>query len=652
MNLRKLNKPTALCLSLVIILSMLTIFGSTAIPVKAATAGSFDFGNTTIGTLTNYFRTDRDASQFQLTQSGILQSITAYFQTSGFNAKTAIYTDDNGEPSTLIAQSSSQTVTSSGWKTFTVPQTSLNGGYYWLCVVSDTSESLGAMTPTSTNTHAWKFAPYSTDYSSTFGTPAGYEKTVTSIYATLSASTSNPTPTPSPTPTNSPTPTPSSSGALTQVAVYGATASSYSGTYTPNLAIDGIESSSNYWGTTSALNLPQWLQLDLGSQRSICQTTTHFYDRDSRTYTYYIQVSGDGSTWNTVVSTRTGIGIVTDTFNSVTARYVRITITGNTANLAAHIEEIKIYQSTDPNYTPAPTATPAPAPIATPTPAPTATPTPVPITYSTSSAGNGLWTQAGSSLTPTQCAFYVSKHISYIYMEVGYWKSDNSIYYFISPEQMQSAIANAHAAGLKVFADIASQVSYGDQIDIGTASLRQTAINNMVNLVKTNGFDGMAEDAEEPNYNVFSDYVAYFNAATVAMHSIGKQYFTSVISYMPQGIGASLFSQIKVDRLTVMLYCYPLYPYSTSNPVFTYDFVQAKFKEQMDFTLRYSSSPVGLGIHYDYVAYGKLTDAMTWIDQQIANGTPTSKLAGMDIFWQNGMTQSQWDSWSNWNTKG
>jgi len=84
-------------------------------------------------------------------------------------------------------------------------------------------------------------------------------------------------------------------------------------------------------------------------------------------------------------------------------------------------------------------------------------------------------------------------------MEVGYWKSDNSIYYFISPlNKMQSAIANAHAAGLKVFADIASQVSYGDQIDIGTASLRQTAINNMVNLVKTMVSMVMAEDAEEP----------------------------------------------------------------------------------------------------------------------------------------------------------
>ena len=107
MNLRKLNKPTALCLSLLIILSMLSFLGTTAIPVKAATTGSFDFGNTSIGTITNYFRTDRDASKFQLTQGGLLQSITAYFQTSGFNAKTAIYTDDNGVPSTLITQSAS-----------------------------------------------------------------------------------------------------------------------------------------------------------------------------------------------------------------------------------------------------------------------------------------------------------------------------------------------------------------------------------------------------------------------------------------------------------------------------------------------------------------------------------------------------------------
>jgi hypothetical protein len=236
-------------------------------------------------------------------------------------------------------------------------------------------------------------------------------------------------------------------------------------------------------------------------------------------------------------------------------------------------------------------------------------------------------------------------------MEVGYWKSDGSIYYSISSTQIQSAVANAHNAGLKVYAFVTSQKTFGDQLNIGTEGLRQTAFNNMVNLVKTYGFDGMSDDIEELEYNMFSDYVAYFNGAASAMHSIGKQYFISIISYMPQGIGSTLFSQINVDRLTVMLYCYPYYPYTSSNPIFSYDFMQSKFKEQMDFALRYSSSPVGLGIHYDLVSYGKIADAMAWIDQQIAKGTPTGKLAGMDIWWFNGMTQSQWDSWTNWSTK-
>src|SRR5674476_1434671 len=91
----------------------------------------------------------------------------------------------------------------------------------------------------------------------------------------------------------------------------------------------------------TAGKLPQWLQLDLGTQTSISQITTHFYDGDTRTYTYYIQASTDGSNWNTIVSTKTGNSIVTDTFTQTTARYVKITVTGNTANSAAHIVEIK-----------------------------------------------------------------------------------------------------------------------------------------------------------------------------------------------------------------------------------------------------------------------------------------------------------------------
>ena len=152
---------------------------------------------------------------------------------------------------------------------------------------------------------------------------------------------------PSPSPTPSPTPSPSPpSGSEGQVAVSSVTASSYDGaSWSPNNAVDGIESTSNGWWSAYGTSLPQWLKLDLGSQISVNQIITHFYDGDSRTYTYYIEGSTDGSSWTTIVSTKTGKSVVTDTFSQVTARYIRITITGNTANPGAHIEEIKVYQA-------------------------------------------------------------------------------------------------------------------------------------------------------------------------------------------------------------------------------------------------------------------------------------------------------------------
>ncbi len=182
---------------------------STPMATSTPTPTLYTFGNTVVGTITNLFATDRDASRFQLTQSGVLQSITAYFRNAGFNAKAAIYTDNNGGPSTLIAQSSIQAITASGWQTFAVPS-SLTAGYYWLCVVSSSSSSAGATMMTgSTNTHVWKTATYSGDYPSTFGTPAGYDNSATSIYATYTATTpmATSTPTPTPKPTASPTPT-------------------------------------------------------------------------------------------------------------------------------------------------------------------------------------------------------------------------------------------------------------------------------------------------------------------------------------------------------------------------------------------------------------------------------------------------------------
>jgi hypothetical protein len=131
-----------------------------------------------------------------------------------------------------------------------------------------------------------------------------------------------------------------------RIAVSSVTASSNDGCYVPNMAIDGIENPSNYWGTNAQVpqgRVPQWLKLDLGSVHRINTVTTHFYDGSVRTYTYYLEVSNDTSSWTTIVPTKTGSGSVTDTFSQVGTRFVRITITANTANPAAHIEEIKVY---------------------------------------------------------------------------------------------------------------------------------------------------------------------------------------------------------------------------------------------------------------------------------------------------------------------
>ena len=150
-------------------------FSSVSNAASAATTTTF--GNTTVGGLTNFAGKDMDASRFQLSLNGDVQSLTVYFEKSGFNAKTAIYSDSNGAPGNLITQSSSQRISSTGWTTFAVPQKSLPAGYYWLTFVCDRSTATVRMTTTSDNSHNWKQVTYSNMFTSTFGTPSGTEAT-------------------------------------------------------------------------------------------------------------------------------------------------------------------------------------------------------------------------------------------------------------------------------------------------------------------------------------------------------------------------------------------------------------------------------------------------------------------------------------------
>ena len=122
------------------------------------------------------------------------------------------------------------------------------------------------------------------------------------------------------------------------------TASGFLEGYEPQRTVDGDDTLSSFWDSTpSTVQAGAWLELDLGSVSSITNIRTHFFDYDNRLYRYYIQVSNDHLSWNTVVNEKDGRGVVWDYLDQSTeAKYVRIVVTYNSANSYAHILEVSV----------------------------------------------------------------------------------------------------------------------------------------------------------------------------------------------------------------------------------------------------------------------------------------------------------------------
>ncbi|MEE4541078.1 discoidin domain-containing protein [Streptomyces sp. V4-01] len=98
-----------------------------------------------------------------------------------------------------------------------------------------------------------------------------------------------------------------------------ATASSTENAGTPaSAAFDG--NAGTRW--SSAASDPQWLQVDLGSSQAVCGAQLTWETAYAKAY--QIQVSDNGSTWNTVYSTATGPGGVENLSFNATGRYVRM----------------------------------------------------------------------------------------------------------------------------------------------------------------------------------------------------------------------------------------------------------------------------------------------------------------------------------------
>ena len=136
---------------------------------------------------------------------------------------------------------------------------------------------------------------------------------------------------------------PDPSGCTTNLPISGVAASGSESTHPPSYAID------NNFGTRWANPaIGSWLRADLGSTQNICSVDIAWYNGNARQYHFIIATSTDGITFTNVFSgDSSGTTVSSEKYiiPATDARYVRVTINGNTQNNAASIYELDIFGS-------------------------------------------------------------------------------------------------------------------------------------------------------------------------------------------------------------------------------------------------------------------------------------------------------------------
>lgn len=119
-----------------------------------------------------------------------------------------------------------------------------------------------------------------------------------------------------------------------------------SGTQAGNPPIGAIDNDPNTRWSNQGLG--SWITLDLGEKRKICSLNIAWYRGNERINSFDIATSTDGTTFNTVASkqsTGTSNALEKVDISNTQARYVKITVTGNTQNDWISITEIDIVGS-------------------------------------------------------------------------------------------------------------------------------------------------------------------------------------------------------------------------------------------------------------------------------------------------------------------
>jgi alpha-N-acetylglucosaminidase len=117
------------------------------------------------------------------------------------------------------------------------------------------------------------------------------------------------------------------------------------------LANDGILDTDNFWATDVAQDKAAWWQVDFEKPTQVgCVIVVGYYG-DKRHYGFTIDGSLDGKAWTRLADRRDNAEPSTKSgyeckFNPVQIRYLRITMTANSANTGRHLVEVMAYGAT------------------------------------------------------------------------------------------------------------------------------------------------------------------------------------------------------------------------------------------------------------------------------------------------------------------
>ena len=136
---------------------------------------------------------------------------------------------------------------------------------------------------------------------------------------------------------------PSSLATCNKLAASAVTASGNDG----NVPANAVDNNLNTRWSNNGVG--SWIQLDLGSKKSICSVDIAWYRGDSRQNNFVISVSDNGNTFtNKLTSTSSGTTVSPIKYTlpaGTEGRYVRITVNGNDENNWASITEIAVFGS-------------------------------------------------------------------------------------------------------------------------------------------------------------------------------------------------------------------------------------------------------------------------------------------------------------------